>query len=55
MLSARKFLDREACAMVHRRIFEPEDVRMTRNRTASYYWFFRFPGVCPRGSRRRMS
>ncbi len=41
--------------MVHKRAFEPEDLPMILNRTASYFWFFSFLGVCPLGSRRRMS
>ena len=41
--------------MVHKPTFEPEDSRMNLNRMASYFWFFSFLGVCPLGSRRRMS
>lgn len=41
--------------MVHMRNFEPGESVMLLNRTASYFWFFSFLGVCPLGSRRRMS
>jgi hypothetical protein len=41
--------------MVHMRTFEPEDLGMHLDRIATCYFWFSFPGVCPLGSRRRMS
>ncbi len=52
--SGGKFLDRVAPAMVHMRTSEPEEMEMTLDRTARYYFWFSFPGLCPLGSGCRM-
>jgi hypothetical protein len=41
--------------MVDKGALELEGFTVTLDRTVRYYFWFSFPGVCPLGSRRRMS
>jgi hypothetical protein len=51
----QKHLDNRTARMVHSARSDSEGITMSSRQTAAYYFWFSFPGVCPLGSRRRMS
>ena len=46
-MAPEKVLDSHPLAMIDMPTFELGDLTVVLNGTTSYFWFFRFLGVCP--------